>query len=103
MFKAFANILPTSQGEHTWHFCYLHGDAEDVMAYDNEVHGVSEASDLFASDVPMPLEAGNYLVNLFDRPALAVIAPHHGIIAGRVALLSDNEGLRHALDVENWR
>lgn len=103
MFNSFATILPTNQGEEFWSFVYLHGKAEDVMAYDNEVQGHDEAPDLFSANVPHPRKAGNYLVSVFDRPALAVIAEHHGMLAGRIALLSDSEGLAHALDVENWR
>jgi len=99
----YTNILAATDGDYRWNYVYLHGKAEDAMAYEYSVRNINEAPDIFAADAEMPKEAGNYLVDLFGRPALAVIAPHHGILGGRVALLGDTEGLREALDIEGWR
>jgi hypothetical protein len=98
----YANIDAYDTSEHVWSYVYLHGAAEDAMAYHYQVQNITTAPDIFGADAPKPVEEGNYLVSVLDRPALAVIAIHHGILGGRVALLSDTEGLAHALDVKSW-
>lgn len=90
----------TSQTEtklYSWHFCYLHGDAEFEHA---------DVPDLFLANQPMPEAAGSYPVTVRGLPAVAVIASRHSqehLLSGRVALVSDTEALAHALDVEAWR
>jgi len=83
---------------HRWQYCYLHGGAE--FEYNPES---SAAPDIFLADAPMPETAGNYIVFINDVPAIAVIALHHGILSGRVSLLSDTEALRHSLDEKSWQ
>ena len=102
-FKSFADITSENEGEYRWSYVYLHGTAEDAMRYHNGVQGYGGAPDIFCADAPKPEKAGNYLVTVLDRPAMAVIEIHDGILSGRVALLSDREGLAHALDVKAWR
>jgi hypothetical protein len=101
MFYPKAAILPTDKGSYRWNYVYLHGGAEDLMAGHYDAHNIGEAPDIFSSNQPMP-EEGNYVVTIFGVPAIAVIAKHHGILGGRIALLADTEALRHALDVEAW-
>jgi len=89
-------------GTHRWPFAYLHGKAEDVAQSKASEDGEQVIPDIFISDTPMPGE-GNHLAYLYGEPVLAVIRQRHGILAGRVALLSDTEALKHALDVFSWR
>lgn len=75
-----------------WSYCYLHGEAEDMLGHD-----------VFVANKPMPTEEGAYMVEINGKTAIAVIAKHYGILSGRVALLSDKEALEHALNESEWR
>ena len=79
-------------GTHLWNWCYLHGKAEDLLNFD-----------IFGADRPKPTEAGLYHVTIYGQDAIAVLEHRHGVLGGRVALVSDPEALAHALDVEAWR
>ena len=94
---------------HRWPFVYLHGDAE----YTTPPSDDGFASDICVSNMPMDsygsiIEPGSSVelpckVDGFD--AIAVIARRNGyfFLLGRIALLSDEKGLKHARDVEAWR
>ena len=79
-----------------WDYVYLHGDAENVYKQPRN------APDLFKADRAMPKEECNCLCMIMDQPALAVVRYHMGKLGGRVALLSDTEGLKHVLSPEEW-
>ncbi len=93
------NIFPDETADkYRWQFCYLHGNAE--FEYNPET-GI--APDIFMADEPMPEQEGNYLVWIDGQPAVAVIAMHYNTLSGRIALISDTEALRHALDTKSWQ
>ena len=84
------------KGTYVWHFCYLHGEAENVYSAGDV------SPDVFASDQPIPERAGSYPVLINGIPAVAVIAQHYGQLSGRVALSSDLPALQHATSPEDW-
>ena len=77
---------------HRWNFCYLHGEAEDMLGHD-----------VFVANKPMPTKEGAYMVEINGNTAIAVIAKRFGGLTGRVVLLSDKESLEHALNPSEWR
>lgn len=105
--------------EHRWPFVYLHGQAERMN--DQIFNEGGEAPDICMANEPMD----NYipcvgnglpcvswkgtvsipcLVN--DTPAVCVLSSHRstdGHFGGRIALVKDIEGLRHALSPLEWR
>lgn len=91
------NILPANANAHRWAFCYLHGEAEDIL------NNMDDAPDIFTADVPMPTEPGSYTCLIDGHIAIAVIAERHGHLGGRVALVSDAKALTHALTPKDWR
>ena len=94
------NLYAGSQidkGVYSWHFCYLHGEAEGVFP-----EGNSCAPDIFASDQPMPEAAGSYPVLINGERGIAVIAEHYDRLGGRVVLISDLPALQHAARPEDW-
>lgn len=100
--------LPGEKHAELWHFVYLHGEAESLSAEMIAQNGWYDgAADLCVLDGPHPTTAGEYACTLYGRPAVAVIAKrgHTDLrfMCGRVALLSDAEGLAHARAVELWR
>lgn len=91
------NIFNMDSGKYRWEYCYLHGNAEEA------IHNEDDAPDMFTADVPMPTEEGIFACSINGQPAVAVIAPRYGYLGGRIALVSDYEGLNHALTPEKWR
>jgi len=91
------NIYPFDEPRmFRWDFIYLHGDAE--MVWDQ----LENAPDLFTADRAMPKEECNILCMIMDQPALAIVRNRHNRLCGRVALLSDTEGLKDILTPEEW-
>ena len=89
---------------HYWHFVYIHGKAEKFMGeLQNDNNWEWSAPDLFISDKSMPVEPGEYPVEIYGNKAIAVLALRHGHMAGRVAFESDEIGLAHARKIEDWR
>jgi len=82
--------------EFVWNFVYLHGKAECIMEQEQS------APDLFRANQTKPTQEGNYLCSINGELAVAVLAIRHGLLTGRVALLSDSEALKHALTPEDW-
>jgi len=86
-----ANIYPISSDRddlHRWSFCYLHGMAEFDQSRAN--------GDIFLSDIRKP-EQGNHPVLIRGEAGVAIINADG---SGRLVLLSDTLGLRHAISGE---
>ena len=83
--------------EYMWPFVYLHGNAENVLEHDEDL-----APDMFYANEPKPKVAGQYICTIGELWAVAVIAPHLGILGGRIALVKDPDALKHALTPEKW-
>lgn len=81
-----------------WQFCYLHGNAEDVLKDSEDC-----APDIFTASESMPDEPGTYPCTINGLAAVAVIAMHYGRLGGRVAMVRDTKSLKHALTPEDWR
>jgi len=84
------------KGEHPWHFCYLHGEAENLFP------PADVSPDIFMADQPMPTRPGSYPVTIHGFRGIAVIAERFGRLGGRVVLVHDFPALQHATRPEDW-
>lgn len=97
------------RGKHSWHFVYLHGQAEQLSGQIyQEYIGRREcergADDIFSADCPMPSEPGEYSAELYGHPVIAVIDyACRNFLCGRVALVDDEAALAHCRTPQDWR
>lgn len=94
---------------HRWPFVYLHGEAERIEGFDY--------TDLCVCNIPMDECVDDALLwksrTVIEFPckvhgldAIAVIgrrSEYDRYFSGRIALLHDEEALKHARDIAAWR
>lgn len=94
-----------------WPYCYLHGQAEDIMCNQN----IDAAPDIFYANQPMPTQPGEYPATLYGTPVVAVISDYEtrygrkyemGVkLYGRVYAVNDPipENIQHCKTPKDWR
>jgi hypothetical protein len=102
--KLFHSYDPEAKNAHRWHFCYLHGKAENHNEEVAEQNGWEwDAPDLFLVDEPMPRVGGNYIADLYGKEVVIVVAMHLGHLGGRAAINDPSlPCYKHAHSPEEW-